>query len=84
MESRTGHPLRTATVAVVRTPTLWLTALRQARRMVPRAWWRQAPFLPVPSRAYLRFRLETQYGGSGAVASEDVITFLRWCRDADR
>jgi hypothetical protein len=79
---------RTVTVAAVgavaREPALWATALRQARRSVPRRWWRRRPYLPVPSAAYLRFRLETQYGQSGPVAAEDVVTFLRWCRDADR
>jgi hypothetical protein len=84
MTVREPHPLRAAAVAVVRVPSLWPTALRQARRAVPRRWWARRPYLPVPSSEYLRFRLETQYGTGGAVAGEDVVTFLRWCRDADR
>jgi hypothetical protein len=78
------HPLRDAAAAVLREPSLWPTALRQARRAVPRRWWTRRPRLPVPSADYLRFRLETQYGHRGAVAGEDVVTFLRWCRDSDR
>ncbi len=78
------HPLREVAAAVVRVPSLWPTALRQAARAVPRRWWRHRPHLPVPSADYLRFRMETQYGATGPVAGEDVVTFLRWCRDADR
>ena len=44
---------------------LWATALRQGVRMCPPGWWRRPPFLPLPDREYLRFRLETQYGSGG-------------------
>jgi hypothetical protein len=66
--------------AVARHPRLWPVALRQWRRMTPAGWWRRAPFLPVPSRDYLRFRLLTQYGDADARASgADVVNYLRWC-----
>ena len=72
--------------ALLRHPELWLTALRQARRLVPLGWWRPPPFLPVPDPAYLRFRLETAYGGAGDRTPEavDLVTYLRWCRDFPR
>jgi hypothetical protein len=57
--------------AVAARPRLWPTALRQARRLVPSRWWARAPFVPVPDRDYLRFRLTTQYG--------DVVSYLAWC-----
>ena len=71
--------------AVIIRPSLWFTALAQAYRLVPRAWWRSSPFLPVPSRDYMEFRLVTQYGGGhgaprGVIRSEDVVAYLRWCR----
>ena len=68
--------------AVVRRPSLWATAIVQAWRLAPRRWWRRWPFLPLPDRAYLRFRLETQYGGAGdhRAAPEDVVTWLQWSR----
>lgn len=70
-----------AAVAVVRRPSLWWTALRQLRRMVVPGWWRRAPYLPLPDRTYLRFRLVTAYGGEGgAPRAEDVVTYLHWCR----
>jgi hypothetical protein len=72
--------------AVIVRPLLWGTALAQAYRLVPQGWWRTAPFLPLPSRDYMEFRLVTQYGGGhgverGAIRSEDVVAYLRWCRD---
>jgi hypothetical protein len=69
-------------VAVLAHPSLWPTAATQARRLVPPRWWRRPPFLPVPTADYLRFRLETAYGGAGdqAPAVDDVLTYLRWCR----
>lgn len=71
-----------ATVAVLQRPDLWYTAVRQVRVLAPPGWWRRAPFLPVPPAGYLRFRLETAYGGDGRrpIRAEDVITYLEWCR----
>ena len=71
--------------AVVRRPSLWGTAVRQVRRTAPPRWWRRAPFLPVPTRDYLGFRLVTQYGDPGASPTpHDVISYLEWCRDWSR
>jgi len=72
--------------ALLRAPALWATALRQLGRLAPQGWWRRPPFLPLPDPAYLRFRLETAYGGAGdrAPTAEDVVTYLRWCRDFPR
>jgi hypothetical protein len=72
-------------VAVVRAvathPRLWRVMLRQWRRTVPAGWWRHRPFLPVPSRAYLEFRLVTQYGSNSHPPSPaDVLNYLAWCR----
>jgi hypothetical protein len=83
----TGQELRGfggAVVAIAARPGLWPVALRQARRMVRRDWWRTAPYLPVPDRAYLAFRLETQYGDVGSPRPDDVVTYLTWCRDQER
>ena len=64
-------------------PSLWLTAVRQARRLAEPRWWRHAPFLPLPAPEYLRFRMETAYGGAGdqLPRPEDLVTYLRWCRN---
>jgi hypothetical protein len=47
-----------------------------------RRWWRRAPFLPVPDRDYLRWRMFTAYGNEDAVPpTEDVVRFARWRRE---
>ncbi|MEY2457389.1 MAG: hypothetical protein QOK06_2483, partial [Acidimicrobiaceae bacterium] len=39
------------------------------------------PFLPLPDREYLRFRLQTQYGDPDRVPEPaDLVTYLHWCR----
>ena len=43
------------------------------------AWPSRAPFLPVPSRDYVRWRMHTAYGDEDAVPpAEDVIRYARW------
>ncbi|MFN8035893.1 MAG: hypothetical protein U0V73_08170 [Acidimicrobiia bacterium] len=69
-----------AVVAVLVRPRLWPTALVQAFRLARPAWWRRPPFLPLPDPAYLRFRLETQYGAAGRPRPGDVVAYLEWCR----
>jgi hypothetical protein len=68
---------------VARRPDLWVTAIAQALRLAPRGWWRRPPFLPLPARGYLHFRLVTAYGGEGDAAdgtASDVVAYLEWCR----
>jgi hypothetical protein len=73
------------TAVVLRHPSLWTTAIRQGLRLVPSRWWATRPFLPVPSRVYIEFRLTTQYGDiSRRPEPEDVLNYLRWCRDWQR
>ena len=67
--------------AVGRRPDLWCTAVRQARALAPSGWWRRPPFLPLPDRRYLAFRMETMYGDAGhRPAPADVVAYLDWCR----
>lgn len=66
-------------------PDLWLTALASYRSLVPSRWWRTRPFLPLPDPKWLRFRLQTAYGGDGTggadiVAADDVVLWLEWRR----
>jgi hypothetical protein len=72
-------------LAVLGRPGLWPTAWAQARRLVPAGWWRRAPFLPVPTSAYLDMRLVTQYGSQDhPVEPRDVVHYLTWCRSWER
>lgn len=75
-----------AIAAVLPHPSLWFTGLRQARSLAAPGWWHRAPFLPLPAPDYVRFRLETAYGGAGdhPPDPEDLLTYLRWCRDLPR
>ena len=67
--------------AVARRPSLWWTAVVQARRLAPRGWWHRPPFLPVPAPAYLRFRTTAQYGQPDhPLDPADVVRYLHWCR----
>jgi hypothetical protein len=49
-------------------------------------WWRRPPFLPTPDPGYLRFRLQTAYGDAGVEppTPDDLVTYLRWCREYPR
>ena len=72
-------------LAVAARPSLWPAAARQARRLARRGWWHRPPFLPLPGRAYLGFRLEVQYGDPTARPHpDDVVGYLRWCRAQDQ
>ncbi len=47
-----------------------------------RHWWRRPPFLPLPDRTYLRWRMYTAYADESAVPPiDDVIRFARWRRE---
>lgn len=66
-------------------PRLAIDLLRTAWAFRRREWWRIAPFLPVPDREYLRWRMYTAYGDAAAVPpARDVIGFARWRRETMR
>lgn len=63
-------------------PRLAIDLLRTAWAFRRREWWRTAPFLPLPDRDYLRWRMYTAYGHHDAVPpADDVISFARWRRE---
>ena len=67
--------------AVARRPQLWLPGARAYVAHVPGGWYRRVPFLPVPDRAWIRFRLQTAYGDpTHAPEPDDVVTWLEWSR----
>ena len=77
----TPRGLASCAVVVAAHPRLWITALRQYRAGVPRRWWARRPFLPVPPRDYVRFRLVTQYGDADhRIEAADVLNYLSWCK----
>lgn len=63
----------------LRWPPLAIDLLRVAWRFRTRGWWRRAPFLPLPDRTYVRWRMHTAYGDEDAIPpAEDVIRYARW------
>jgi hypothetical protein len=62
-------------------PRLALDLLGVAWAFRRRGWLRHPPFLPLPSRQYLRWRMYTAYGDENAVPpAEDVVRFAQWRR----
>lgn len=70
-----------AGLALLRRPGLWATALKQSFALAPNKWWRRAPFLPIPDKPYLNFRLQTAYGDSESEpVADDIVTYLEWVK----
>ena len=62
-------------------PALALDLLTIAWRFRRRDWLTRAPFLPVPSREYIAWRMYTAFGNADAVPSmQNVISYARWAR----
>ncbi len=62
-------------------PMLALDLLNMLWAFRARRWYRRAPFLPLPPRDYIRWRMYTAYGSEDAVPPlEDVVRFARWRR----
>ncbi|MFN8580545.1 MAG: hypothetical protein U0163_06130 [Gemmatimonadaceae bacterium] len=60
-------------------PPLARDLLRVAWRFRTRRWYAKPPFLPLPDREYVRWRMHTAYGSYDALPpAEDVIRYARW------
>ena len=60
-------------------PPLAVDLMRVAWRFRADGWYQRPPFLPLPSRKYVRWRMHTAYGEYDAVPSAaDVIRYVRW------
>ncbi len=66
---------------ILKRPDLYFVFFIQIFRLAPVGWFRKYPFLPVPDKGWLEFRLETQYGSKNAeIEINDLIHFLEWCK----
>jgi hypothetical protein len=66
-------------------PRLGLDLLRTAWAFRRRRWWARPPYLPLPDKAYLQWRMYTAYADENAVPPlEDVVRFARWRRETMR
>jgi len=67
------------TARAVRDPRTASALVRVAWRFRRRACLRRFPFLPLPARDYMRWRMLTAYGDYDAVPpADDVVRFARW------
>jgi hypothetical protein len=62
-------------------PALARDLLSVAWRFRRRGWISHPPFLPVPSKEYIAWRMYTAFGDHHAVPTvHDVIRYARWAR----
>ncbi len=70
------------TLRALARPRLAVDLVRLAWSFRARDWWRRPPFLPLPPREYLRWRMFTAYGDEDAIPPvDDVANFARWRRE---
>ena len=63
----------------LRRPRLIPWLLRAGWAFRARNWYRRPPFLPLPPRSYLAWRMETAYGDVNAVPTLDELErYLVW------
>jgi hypothetical protein len=63
----------------IRDPALGTALLRVAWRFRSRGWYRRPPFLPLPVREYVRWRMYTAYGDETIVPPpDDIARYARW------
>jgi hypothetical protein len=69
----------TLTLRSLRDPATGIALARVGWRFRRRNWWRRFPFLPLPARDYVRWRMHTAYGDHDAVPpADDLVRYARW------
>ena len=69
--------------AVLVRPSLWATALGAVFAFARDGWWRRPPWLPLPDRAVLEWRVTTAYGRPDmTLVPDDLVSYLRWRKRA--
>jgi len=63
---------------MLRHPSAVPVLARAAWRLRRDAWWRCAPFLPLPGDAYWKFRITTVAGTTGELDPRGVVDAARW------
>ena len=70
-------------VAVLIRPWLWGTAIGAVLAFAPDGWWRRPPFLPLPDRSVVEWRVTTAYGRPDmTLVPHDVVSYLQWRKRA--
>jgi hypothetical protein len=69
----------TLMIRSLRNPAIAFSLARVSWRFRRRGWYKRFPFLPLPARDYLRWRMHTAYGRDDAVPPvDDLIRYARW------
>ena len=77
--------LRAVAAQCVRHPSLLVLLAGAAWRFRRRGWYRRAPFLPLPSEDYMKWRLHTAFADEQAgPEARDLIAYLKWARAMDK
>mgnify|MGYP006303902427 CR=1 FL=1 len=60
-------------------PRLLAGLIRATWRFRARGWWKRPPFLPLPPREYMDWRMHTAYGDGGrSPRVEELHRYVRW------
>jgi len=59
-------------------PVRAVHAVRAGMKFRARDWMKRRPFLPLPPREYIEWRLHTAYGSTGFPVAREVERYLRW------
>jgi hypothetical protein len=81
MTSKPSWPALVSTLLLraLRDPRTASALVRVAWRFRARAWYRRFPFLPMPAKEYVRWRMYTAYGDAEFVPpADDVVRYARW------
>lgn len=71
--------IATLALRAARSPSLAKALLVVAWRFRRRGWLTRFPFLPLPSRPYIAWRMYTAYGSETAIPpADDVERYARW------
>jgi hypothetical protein len=74
-----GRLVLSLTGRSIRNPATALALARVGWRFRRRDWYLRFPFLPLPDRNYMRWRMHTAYGRDDAMPSaDDVVRYARW------
>lgn len=63
----------------IRNPAIGVALFRVAWRFRQRGWHTRFPFLPLPAKPYVRWRMHTAYGHDDVVPpADEVVRYARW------
>jgi len=69
-------------MSLIRRPSLWPVTIKQLFKIAKTRWFLSFPFLPIPSKDFIDFRVITYQGDKEDFPNAKVvITWLDWVAD---